>query len=195
MAGTAARSAHDRGVANAQFFAAHAAALARLCDPAAQVSAHYVIDEDGTVHRLVDEPHKAWHAGVSWWQGVEDLNRVSIGIELVNPGHEWGYRAFPAPQLAACVALARDIVERHAIAPWRVLGHSDVAPTRKEDPGELFDWHRLAERGAGLYVEPAPLGGGRFLSRGDEGRPVEALQAMHVAEAERLAAELDSLPR
>jgi N-acetylmuramoyl-L-alanine amidase len=155
------------------------AAIERLCDPAAQVSAHYVIDEDGTIHHLVDEQHKAWHAGVSFWQGDQDLNRVSVGIELVNPGHEWGYRAFPAPQLASCVALARDIVERHAIAPSRVVGHSDVAPTRKEDPGELFDWALLARHGVGLWPpETADDGDGTpALALGAQGPAVAAMQA------------------
>ncbi|MBV8169405.1 MAG: N-acetylmuramoyl-L-alanine amidase, partial [Alphaproteobacteria bacterium] len=156
------------------------AAIERLCDPAAQVSAHYVIDEDGTIHRLVDEPHKAWHAGVSFWQGDEDLNRVSVGIELVNPGHEWGYRAFPAPQLASCLALARDIVQRHAIAPSRVVGHSDVAPTRKEDPGELFDWALLARHGVGLWPPDehgAPDDGAPPLALGASGPAVASMQA------------------
>ncbi len=131
------------------------AALARLCDPAAKVSAHYCIDEDGTVTRLVDEARRAWHAGVSSWAGDSDINARSIGIELVNPGHEFGYRPFPAPQMAALTALARDILARHAIPPRRVLGHSDVAPTRKQDPGELFEWAALAAAGIGLWPAPA----------------------------------------
>lgn len=115
------------------------AALARLCDPAAKVSAHYLIDEDGSVLALVPEQARAWHAGVSAWLGHTGLNDRSIGIELVNPGHEWGYRAFPEPQYQACIALCRAIVRRWPIPARRVLGHSDVAPERKEDPGELFD--------------------------------------------------------
>ncbi len=134
-----------------------AAALARLCDPAAKVSAHYLIDEDGSVVALVAEPERAWHAGVSCWQGRARLNDCSIGIELVNPGHEWGYRPFPEPQYAACIALCRAIVARWRIPPARVLGHSDIAPMRKEDPGELFDWPRLASAGIGLW--PAPGAG------------------------------------
>ena len=130
-------------------------ALARLRDPAAKVSAHYCIDEDGTVSRLVDEARRAWHAGVSCWAGEGNVNGRSIGIELVNPGHEFGYRPFPAPQMAALIDLAHDILARHPIAPWRVLGHSDVAPTRKEDPGELFDWAALAAEGVGLWPAPA----------------------------------------
>ncbi len=129
------------------------AALARLCDPEAKVSAHYMIDEDGTVTRMVDEAARAWHAGVSFWRGHSDINARSIGIELVNPGHEFGYRPFPEAQTAALVDLARDIVRRHAIPARNVVGHSDVAPTRKMDPGELFDWPRLAAAGVGLWPE------------------------------------------
>jgi len=133
------------------------AALARLCDPAAKVSAHYCIDEDGTCTRLVDEAHRAWHAGVASWAGESDINGRSIGIELVNPGHEFGYRPFPAPQMARLIDLCRDILSRHPIPPARVLGHSDVAPQRKQDPGELFDWAGLAAEGIGLWPNtPAP---------------------------------------
>jgi N-acetylmuramoyl-L-alanine amidase len=130
-------------------------ALDRLCDPAAEVSAHYLVDEDGTVWRLVPEDRRAWHAGRSFWAGETDINGVSIGIELVNPGHEFGYRAFPEAQLAALEALARGILARHAIPPKRVLGHSDVAPQRKQDPGELFPWERLARAGIGLWPRAA----------------------------------------
>ncbi len=138
------------------------AALARMCDPAAKVSAHYCIDEDGSVARLVAEDRRAWHAGASQWAGASDINGRAIGIELVNPGHEFGYRPFPEPQMAALIALAADILGRHPIPPARVLGHSDVAPLRKEDPGELFDWARLAAAGIGLWPEaatepPAPV--------------------------------------
>ena len=116
------------------------AALDRLCDPAAQVSAHYLIEEDGTIWSLVDEQHRAWHAGIAYWAGETDINSRSIGIELVNPGHELGYRPFPMPQMEALAGLAREILARHTIPNHRVLGHSDVAPERKCDPGELFDW-------------------------------------------------------
>ncbi len=132
------------------------AALAQLCDPAAKVSAHYCVDEDGTVYRLVDEARRAWHAGVASWAGATDINARSIGIELVNPGHSCGYRPFPADQMAALIVLARAILSRHPIPPRRVLGHSDVAPARKQDPGELFDWAALAAEGIGLWPEPAP---------------------------------------
>ncbi|MGF1608799.1 MAG: N-acetylmuramoyl-L-alanine amidase, partial [Kiloniellales bacterium] len=115
-------------------------ALTRMCDAAAEVSAHYCIDEDGTTYRLVPEAHRAWHAGDSAWAGEARVNACSIGVELVNPGHQWGYRPFPEPQMTALIALAQDILARHAIPRARVLGHSDVSPLRKEDPGELFDW-------------------------------------------------------
>ena len=131
-------------------------ALARLCDPAAKVSAHYLIDEDGTVVALVPDELRAWHAGVSWWRGRSGLNDVSIGIELVNPGHEWGYRPFPAAQMAALLELAHGLVRRWAIPAERVLGHSDIAPARKEDPGELFDWPQLARAGLCPPVPEVP---------------------------------------
>ena len=131
------------------------AALARLCDPVAKVSAHYLIGEDGDVRQLVDEGRRAWHAGEASWRGNRDINARSVGIELVNPGHEFGYRPFPEAQLAAVEKLALDVVERHAIAPRNVVGHSDVAPGRKMDPGELFDWSRLAAAGVGLWPDQA----------------------------------------
>ena len=136
---------HYSGMLTAQ------AALERLCDPGARVSAHYAIDEGGTIHALVPEPRRAWHAGISFWAGARDINARSIGIELVNPGHEFGYRAFPEAQIVALTGLCQEILARHAIVPWRVLGHSDVAPDRKEDPGELFPWKRLAAAGIGLW--------------------------------------------
>ncbi len=127
------------------------AALARLCDPAAKVSAHYTIDEDGTVYAHVPESARAWHAGVSFWAGMRNVNACSIGIELINPGHEFGYRAFAGPQIAALTELCHGIGKRHAIPAARVLGHSDVAPARKDDPGELFPWAALAGEGIGLW--------------------------------------------
>jgi N-acetylmuramoyl-L-alanine amidase len=138
---------HYTGIQNA------ADALARLTEPAAKVSAHYLIGEDGTVVRLVPEAMRAWHAGASFWRGGTDINSRSIGIELVNPGHEFGYRAFPGPQMAALLELASDIVARHPIPRRNVVGHSDVAPRRKMDPGELFDWRCLARVGIGLWPE------------------------------------------
>jgi N-acetylmuramoyl-L-alanine amidase len=130
------------------------AALDRLCDPAARVSSHYVVEEDGTVWRLVDERRTAFHAGVSSWRGHDALNGRSIGIEIVNPGHEWGYRPFPPGQVDAVEALCRAVLARHPIPPGNVVAHSDVAPDRKQDPGEMFPWAQLADRGIGLW----PLG-------------------------------------
>jgi N-acetylmuramoyl-L-alanine amidase len=153
-------------------------ALQRLCDPRAEVSAHYVVDEDGSILQLVPESRRAWHAGRSYWKGERDINSRSIGIEIVNPGHENGYRPFPDAQVQSVIELARDICARHGIAPHDVLGHSDVAPERKEDPGELFPWDRLAAAGVGLHVAPEPVSGGRFFQLGDGGQPVEALQSM-----------------
>ena len=121
-----------------------AGALERLCDAQAKVSAHYMIDEDGTVTRLVAEDRRAWHAGRSYWRGLTDINSASIGIELVNPGHEWGYRAFPEEQMEALVPLLADICKRRDIPRANVVGHSDIAPARKQDPGELFGWDLLA---------------------------------------------------
>ncbi len=142
---------HYTGMASAE------AALARLRDADARVSAHYLIGEDGALYRLVDEAMRAWHAGESAWRGEANINDRSIGIELVNPGHEFGYRAFPDPQMTVLIDLGRDILARHPIPPANVLGHSDVAPTRKQDPGELFDWRRLAASGVGLWpAEDAP---------------------------------------
>ncbi|MEJ0028699.1 MAG: N-acetylmuramoyl-L-alanine amidase [Rhizomicrobium sp.] len=126
-------------------------ALARLCDPAAKVSAHYTIGRDGRVYAHVAEERRAWHAGVSYWAGETNVNARSIGIELVNPGHEFGYEPFPDAQIAALIDLASGILKRHPIPPHRVLGHSDVAPARKMDPGEFFPWRHLAEYGIGLW--------------------------------------------
>lgn len=130
-------------------------ALERMCDPAAKVSAHYMIDEDGAVTRLVPEEKRAWHAGKSYWRGVTDVNSASVGIELVNPGHEWGYRPFPDAQMEALVPLLARIMRRHDVAPANVVGHSDIAPARKQDPGELFDWEMLAGYGLALKT-PRP---------------------------------------
>lgn len=130
-----------------------AAALDRLCDPAARVSSHYVVEEDGTIWRLVPEERRAWHAGDSGWRGRRDINAYSIGIEIVNPGHEFGYRPFPGVQIAAVEELCRDIVGRWTVPPRNVVGHSDVAPHRKQDPGELFPWQRLARAGIGLWPD------------------------------------------
>lgn len=129
------------------------AALQRLCDPAAQVSAHYVIDRKGCVYVLVPEALRAWHAGVSWWAGNRNINARSIGIELVNPGHEFGYIPFTDDQIDSLIDLAKGILSRHPIPACNVVGHSDVAPARKTDPGELFPWFRLAAAGVGLWPD------------------------------------------
>ncbi|MEQ8696260.1 MAG: N-acetylmuramoyl-L-alanine amidase [Bauldia litoralis] len=138
-------------------------ALERLCDPVAQVSAHYTVGEDGTVYHHVAEDRRAWHAGVASWAGETDVNGRSIGVEIVNPGHEFGYRPFPEVQMTSVAALCRGIVARHAIPACRVVGHSDVAPDRKRDPGELFDWRGLAGAGVGLWPSNAGLGSGAGL--------------------------------
>ncbi len=136
-----------------------AEAVARLRDPAAKVSSHYVVDEDGTVYALVYEEMRAWHAGISYWRGMRALNDRSIGIEIVNPGHEWGYRAFPEAQIEAVTALCQEILARHEIPARNVVAHSDIAPDRKQDPGELFPWARLAGQGIGLWTDDlAPPG-------------------------------------
>ncbi|MBM3555496.1 MAG: N-acetylmuramoyl-L-alanine amidase [Alphaproteobacteria bacterium] len=153
-----------------------AEALARLVDPAAKVSAHYLIDEDGAVHRLVDETKRAWHAGVASWDGAKDINGRSVGIELVNPGHEWGYRPFTEAQYLALTDLGGRIRARHPIPPWRVLGHSDVAPERKRDPGEKFDWARLSAYGLGLWPIARRPKAWTNLEEGGEGAAVAALQ-------------------
>ena len=157
-----------------------------LCDPASGVSSHYLVHEDGRIVQMVREADRAWHAGIGCWQGERDMNSVSVGIEIVNAGHrDWPADGTPGPldpfpdaQIAALILLCRDVMERHAIPAHRVLGHSDLAPHRKRDPGEAFPWPLLASAGIGRMVEPAPIGGGRFLSRGDRGEPVAALQAM-----------------
>ena len=151
------------------------AAVQRLTDPAARVSSHYTIDEDGTVYVHVDESLRAWHAGVSHWRGETDINSRSIGIEIVNPGHEFGYRAFPDVQIDAVMELSKGILSRHRIPPRNVIAHSDIAPGRKEDPGELFPWKRLAGVGIGIWVEAQAVMG-ESLSPGDRGDAVRALQ-------------------
>ena len=154
------------------------AALARMTDARAKVSAHWCIGEDGTLWRLVPEERRAWHAGVSEWRGRRSVNDRSIGIELVNPGHEHGYCPFTPAQMDAVVDLARAIVARHPIDPRNVVGHSDIAPTRRQDPGELFDWARLAQAGIGVWPEvgegpapPCPV-----LREGDSGDAVRQQQ-------------------
>jgi N-acetylmuramoyl-L-alanine amidase len=133
------------------------AALTKLCSPGSEVSSHYVVMEDGYIVQCVPEARRAWHAGAAMWQGESDINSCSIGIEIANPGHSHGYPDFPKRQIAAVTALCRSIYTRYRIPAWRVLGHSDVAPTRKQDPGEKFPWRVLHDAGIGLWVKPAPI--------------------------------------
>ena len=161
---------HYTGMATAE------AALQRLCDPAAEVSAHYLVMEDGAVVQLVPEDRRAHHAGLSSWAGETDINSCSIGIEIVNPGHDGGLPPYPDGQIAAVIDLCRAIVEHWSIPKDRVLAHSDVAPARKEDPGELFPWRRLAEAGIGHWVEPDDPSDTIILGPGETGPEIEALQ-------------------
>ncbi len=158
-------------------------ALAWLVNPAAKVSAHYLVREDGRIVQLVSEARRAWHAGLASWRGATDINSCSIGIEIVNLGHEAGLPAFPRAQVDAVIALCKSAMGRHGIAPKRVLAHSDVAPGRKVDPGERFPWDELARAGVGLWTPEAQAEAqaepnGRVYREGDEGQPVRALQAM-----------------
>jgi len=153
-----------------------AKACAWLCDPRSKVSCHYLVDETGDIVQMVDETMRAWHAGASSWHGETDINSRSIGIEIQNPGLRYGYREFPPLQMDAVVALSMDIVARNRIRPERVLAHSDVAPGRKIDPGALFDWRLLHQKGIGHWVPPAPAGSWGGLKNGDSGPQVEMLQ-------------------
>jgi len=155
-------------------------ALARLTDPTSKVSSHYLVHEDGRIDQLVPEAQRAWHAGLSSWKGVTDINSLSIGIEIVNPGHECGYRDFPDVQIDAVIALCRDIIARRNIPSARLLAHSDIAPARKQDPGEKFPWGRLAAAGVGLWVEPSTIREGTTLKPND--------RSPHVAELQRALA-------
>jgi N-acetylmuramoyl-L-alanine amidase len=152
------------------------AALDWLTREESKVSCHYLVDEDGNITQMVREGERAWHAGQSLWAGETDINSCAIGIEIHNPGHDIEYRDFPEAQMRAVEALCLDILGRHNIRPERVLAHSDIAPGRKCDPGEKFDWARLARAGIGLWAEPAPLGGDAGLGPGDEGEAVTKLQ-------------------
>lgn len=148
------------------------AAVARLADPASKVSAHYVVEEDGSVIAMVDESKRAWHAGLSYWRGITDINSASIGIEIVNGGHDFGLPGFPDTQIAAVSMLSRAIIARHAIPSWNVVGHSDIAPGRKIDPGEKFPWQKLACDGVGLWP------GGAVPTNADMARATTLLAAM-----------------
>ncbi len=149
-----------------------------LCRPESNVSCHYLVDEAGAITQMVDERMRAWHAGEGSWGGQEDINSMSIGIEIQNTGHTGEYEPFPDQQMKAVVALCRDIVERHGIRPECVLAHSDIAPARKIDPGEKFDWGQLYRAGIGHWVEPAAISGGQALQFGDSGDKVTAMQGM-----------------
>lgn len=153
-------------------------ALSWLCNPDSQVSSHYFVRENGEVLQLVPETRRAWHAGKSYWRGVEDINSRSLGIEISNAGHPGGLPDFTTAQIESVIELCRDCGRRWSIAPELVLGHSDIAPIRKVDPGEKFPWDVLSHHGVGHYVEPSVIAGGRFFQRGDFGQPVEALQSM-----------------
>jgi len=155
-----------------------AGAEAWLCDPASEVSAHYLVHEDGRIVQMVRESDRAWHAGKSSWFGRTDINSCSVGIEIVNPGHSLGYPGFPRRQIDAVIGLCAGIVQRHSIAAQRVLAHSDVAPGRKVDPGEKFPWKTLFAAGIGHLVPAAPVRRGAALRIGDTGSDVEALQSM-----------------
>lgn len=151
-------------------------ALARLCTAGTEVSAHYVVLEDGRVVQCVQEAKRAWHAGVAAWAGEADINSCSIGIEIVNRGHDWGYPDFPLRQVAAVIALCRGILLRRNMPADRVLAHSDIAPARKKDPGEKFPWDSLANSGVGHWVYPAPIVAGEMLRLGSNGDEVRAMQ-------------------
>jgi N-acetylmuramoyl-L-alanine amidase len=164
---------HYTGMPNAED------AVAKLCTRGTEVSAHYVVMEDGYVIQCVPEARRAWHAGAAMWEGESDINSRSIGIEIVNPGHDHGYPDFPRRQIAAVTALCRSIMTRHRIPAWRVLGHSDVAPARKQDPGEKFPWRLLSESGIGLWVNPAPITeGGAVFVLGESAPAIREIQEL-----------------
>ena len=171
-------------------------AIRRLCDPEARVSCHYLIAEDGRILRMVDEEKRAWHAGKSYWRGVQAVNDCSVGIEIVNPGHEYGYLPFTEPQMDALLPLLAGIVERHHVEPANVVGHSDVAPARKQDPGELFDWARLARHGLAVarptrnLVDPHWTDGGFLLALERWGYDVNDAEAAVIAFQRRFRPEL-----
>ena len=163
---------HYTGMKTAQ------AALERLCAPDSKVSSHYFVFEDGRIVQLVQENRRAWHAGISHWAGETDINSLSIGIEIANPGHDGGYPDFPSRQIAAVIALCKGIMARRGIRRERVLGHSDVAPSRKQDPGEKFPWRLMASSGVGEWVTPSRLSDkGPNFALGNYGDDVRGLQS------------------
>ena len=153
-------------------------AIAQLCTAGTDVSAHYIVLEDGRIVQSVPEAKRAWHAGVSFWAGEEDINSCSIGVEIINRGHDWGYPDFPLRQIAAVIALCRGIMLRRNVPSHRVLAHSDIAPARKRDPGEKFPWRILRDSGIGLWVRPAPIVPGPIFVLGDRDTLVEEAQAL-----------------
>ena len=163
---------HYTGMENAE------SAEQLLCSPEAKVSAHYVVEEDGKVVQLVQEAFRAWHAGESFWRGITDVNSNSIGIEIVNGGPLLNFPDYPEKQIISVIKLCQSIIERYSIEPRNVLAHSDIAPHRKTDPGEKFPWETLFKAGIGHFVRPAAISGGRFMTNGESGRPVEAYQSM-----------------
>jgi N-acetylmuramoyl-L-alanine amidase len=153
------------------------AAITKLCTAGTDVSAHYVVMDNGHIIQCVPEERRAWHAGIASWDGETDINSCSIGIEIANPGHSHGYPDFPKRQVAAVIMLCRSIFTRYRIPPWRVLGHSDVAPTRKQDPGEKFPWNVLHEAGIGLWIKPEPIfAGGPIIVLGESNPAVNEIQ-------------------
>ncbi|GAA4763158.1 N-acetylmuramoyl-L-alanine amidase [Stakelama sediminis] len=181
---------HYTGMEDAQ------SAIDRLCDPEAKVSAHYVVKEDGEILRLVDEEKRAWHAGRSHWRGIKDVNSASIGIEIVNPGHEFGYRPFPDAQISTLIPLIADIEKRHGITRGNVVGHSDIAPARKQDPGELFPWGKLARLRLALprptrnLMDPCWTDGGFLLALERFGYDVKDPEAAVIAFQRRFRPEM-----
>jgi N-acetylmuramoyl-L-alanine amidase len=169
---------HYTGMADAS------SALLWLCNPLSEVSCHYFVFEDGRIWQLVPEARRAWHAGKSCWQGERDMNSRSIGIEIVNPGHDvtsptpHDYPPFPDEQIDAVIRLVRDVATRWQIAPRRILAHSDIAPGRKIDPGENFPWQKLAAAGVGHYAPPAPIVDGAAYRLGDEGPLAQGVQSL-----------------
>lgn len=151
-------------------------ALDILTSPEKKVSSHYVVDENGDIYSLVKEHDRAWHAGVSSWQGMENLNAFSIGVEIVNPGHLNGLKKFPEVQMKSVLELCQGIIERHKIKPQYVLAHSDIAPARKKDPGEMFDWQYLASHGVGIFYQPKKVPAGLTLEEGDKAGQVKEFQ-------------------
>ena len=181
---------HYTGMADA------ASAIERLRDPEARVSCHYLIAEDGQVLRMVAEDKRAWHAGRSYWRGMHNLNAASVGIEIVNPGHEFGYRPFTPQQMDSLVPLLGGIVRRHQVPRANVVGHSDIAPARKQDPGELFDWALLARHGLAVgrptrgLVDPHWTDGGFLLALERYGYDVRERQPAVIAFQRRFRPEL-----